>query len=392
MLGKVIQGLVKSTIRNSVNFELAIDPLISQLEDSCPPREVIDRILTQKNQLTQALTQTQTALTTVTDTSSTIEDILNVINVTINVIKALPIPTSVPPGIGIPLNVINGFSSTLDTLGTLVKNGSAVVGQVEPAIDIISNSINTIQDKLSQLDNLIAGCLIEETEGLTDSEKEEFFNDLGINLNTEDVSEDNLNANSNDPLVYKGFTIRLDTNAGNKFSFPQRRAIGENQTTGQKITGPFSYSASTQVLVDTIKFEIDKITQPTLAEVTDQIPTSPPPSDPTPPSPPLNPTPSILDNSGGGEVSNVVANTYLPFGSPGDNLEVRSRGGKLWQYRTSQKKWNDFYPNFSPFQSKGTFDGEVKSITNRDTFPFTTFYYKWNQKLYKWEFDYQESI
>ena len=109
MLGKVIQGLVKSAIKNAVNFELAIDPLIAELEKSCPPRETIDRILTQKNQLTQALTQTQTALTTITDTSSTIDTVLTRVNQAVQVIKLLPIPSSVPPGIGIPLNVINGF-------------------------------------------------------------------------------------------------------------------------------------------------------------------------------------------------------------------------------------------------------------------------------------------
>lgn len=387
MLGKVIQGLVKNTVRNAVNFETAIDPLIAQLEESCPPREVIDRILTQKNQLTQALTQTQTALTTITDTSSTIDTVLTGVNTAVQTIKLLPIPSSVPPGIGIPLNVINGFSSALDTLGTIIKEGQGTVAQVTPAIDIITNNINTIQDKLSQLDNLVAGCLIDETEGLTDDEKEEFFNNLGINFNTEDVDEDTLNANSNDPLTYKGFIITLDTNAGNKFSFPQRRAIAENKNTGQKLVGPFSYSSSTQVLIDTIKFEIDKITKPTLAEATNDIAMAPAPADPTPPPAPPNP-PSTSGTAGTAGTSGTSSTpNYTPFNGPGSNLEVKSQGGKLWQYRSSQRKWTEFYPNYSPFTVKGAFDGETKNIDNRNAFPMVRYIYKWSDKYYKWDLD-----
>ena len=387
MLGKVIQGLVKSAIKNTVNFELAIDPLISQLEDSCPPREVIDRILTQKNQLTQALTQSQTALTTVTDTSSTLEDVLSGIQIAVKAIKFLTAP--IPPFT--PALVINTFSDSLDLLSTLLKEGKGTVKQITPAVKIISGNIANIQDKLSQLDNLIAGCLIGETEGLTDDEKEEFFNNLGINFNTEDVDEDTLNVNSNDPLTYKGFTITLDTNAGNKFSFPQRRAIAENKKTGQKLVGPFSYSSSTQVLIDTIKFEIDKITKPTLAEATNDIAVSPVPADPTPP-----PTPSsTVGNSQNTSPSTplpIPPNPYTPFNGPGDNLEVKSRGGKLWQYRSSQTKWTEFYPNYTPFNLKGAFDGEVKEITNRDSFPIVRYNYKWNSKYYKWDLDSTEEL
>ena len=385
MLGKVIQGLVKSAIKNSINFELAIEPLITQLEESCPPREVIDKILTQKNQLTQALTQSQTALTTVTDTSSTLEDVLSGIQIAVKAIKFLPAP--IPPFT--PALVINTFSDSLDLLSTLLKEGKGTVKQITPAVKIISGNITNIQSKLSQLDNLIAGCLIGETEGLTNDEKEEFFNNLGINLSVGDINEDNLNANSNDPLVYKGFNITLDTNAGNKFSFPQRRAIAENKQTGQKLQGPFSYSSSTQVLIDAIKFEIDKITKPTLAEATNDIPSTPAPADPTPPQVPPTPSSSTIEDSG---VNNLGGNRYVPFNGPGENLEVKSRGGKLWQYRASQKVWTDFYPNYSPFTMPGTFDSEVKQITDRDNFPVIRYNYKWSSKYYKWNLDSTEEL
>ena len=389
MLGKVIQGLVKSAIKNAVNFELAIDPLIAELEKSCPPRETIDKILTQKNQLTQALTQTQTALTTITDTSSTLNDVLTGLKVASRAIKFLPAP--IPPFT--PALVVNTLSDGLDTLSTLIKEGKGVTKEIKSTVKIVSDSITKIQDKLSQLDNLLAGCLVGETEGMTDGEKEEFFTNLGINFNTEDVDEGTLSANSNDPLTYKGFTIILDTNAGNKFSFPQRRAIAENEKTGQKLVGPFSYSSSTQVLIDTIKFEIDKITKPTLAEATNDIVMAPAPADPTPPPAPPNP-PSTSGTTGtsgtSGTSSPPPPPDYTPFNGPGDNLEVKSQGGKLWQYRASQRKWREFYPNYSPFTVKGTVDGETKNIDNMNA--MTRYVYKWSSKYYRWDFDEQKNL
>ncbi len=391
MLGKVIQGLVKSAIKNAVNFELAIDPLITELEKACPPRETIDRILTQKNQLTQALTQTQTALTTITDTSSTISDVLTKLQVAVKGLKFLPTP--IPPFT--PALVVNTLSDSLDTLSILIKEGKGTVKSVKPAVKIISDSITKIQDKLSQLDNLIAGCLIDETEGMTDDEKEEFFTNLGINFNTEEVDEDILNANSNDPLTYKGFTIILDTNAGNKFSFPQRRAIAENEKTGQKIVGPFSYSSSTQVLIDTIKFEIDKITKPTLAEATNDIALSPVPADPTPPPPSTSGTAGTAGTSGtSGTSSSTPSSDYTPFDGPGTvNGEVRLKGGKYFRYLSQPKKWVDHYPSYEPFTRKGIYPGELNAKYIDATDPTSGLpvkhedKYNWSEILFKWVFD-----
>jgi len=264
----IISGLIKKATKSVVNFEIAIDPLLAQFANSCPSKPELDKIIKQKNQLSQALTQTQGALTTLTDTSTTINGVITGVDIAVKIIKALPLPTSVPPGIGIPLNVINGFSSALDKLGDILKSGKATVGQVAPALKTITTDIAKIQDKLSQLDKSLAKCLEAQTMGMTDEEKEAYFTSLGIDLKSTPTTgdgtqpgetlEDRLSPNSTNPYVYKDYTIILDTNSGNKFSFPERRAIATNKA-GEQIVGPWSYSASTQVLVDGVKFQIDKL-------------------------------------------------------------------------------------------------------------------------------------
>jgi hypothetical protein len=277
-LGGIVSLLVKNAVKSAVKFELAIDPIIARFESQCPPKNELDKILQQKNQLSQAITQIETSLTSLSSTGSTIDSIVTGVKAGVTLIKALPVPSSVPPGVGIPLNVINGFSDTLDTLGILLKEFGGVTSQIAPSLQIITGTLSTVNVKLSTLDGLLAGCLQSETEGMTDLEKEEFFQSLGIDLSSPDNTggsnnpnngaegentdvnetlENRLSPNSNNPIVYKGFTITLDNDAGNQFSFPSRRAIGTNEE-GVKIVTSFSFSSSTQVLVDAIKFQIDQ--------------------------------------------------------------------------------------------------------------------------------------
>ena len=277
-LGGIVSLLVKNAVKSAVKFELAIDPIIARFEGTCPPKAELDKILQQKNQLSQAITQIETSLTSLSSTGSTIDSIVTGVKAGVTLIKALPIPSSVPPGVGIPLNVINGFSDTLDTLGILLKEFGGVTSQIAPSIQIITGTLSAVNVKLSTLDGLLVGCLEAETEGMTNLEKEEFFQSLGIDLSSPDNTggsnnpnngaegentdvnetlESRLSPNSNNPIVYKGFTITLDNDAGNQFSFPSRRAIGVNEE-GVKIVTPFSFSSSTQVLIDAVKFQIDQ--------------------------------------------------------------------------------------------------------------------------------------
>lgn len=270
-LGTIIAGLVRNAARSLVNFELAIDPLIERLQQSCPPKIELEIIIKQKNSITTALTQTQTSLNTMVQTGQTVNGIINVTDIAVRVIKNLPLPTSVPPGVGIPISVINRFTDTLIKLSDLIKTNKGVVASIAPAVQSLNGDIQTILDKLAQLDTLLAGCLEEQTVNLTDEEKEDYFTSLGINLNTLDTTsdpqvnlvggqalEDSLAPNSNDPLIYKDFKLVLDNDKENKLSFPRRRIVATRITDGVQIVGDYSFSASTQILVDEVKFKIDK--------------------------------------------------------------------------------------------------------------------------------------
>ena len=270
-LGTVIAGLVRNAARSLVNFELAVDPLIERLQQSCPPKVELEIIIRQKNSIATALTQTQTALNTMVQTGQTVTGIINIADIAVRVIKNLPLPTAVPPGVGIPINVINRFTDTLIKLSDLIKVSKGVVSSIAPAVQSLNNDIQTILSALARLDVLLVGCLEADTVGLTDEEKEDYFTSLGINLNTLDTTsspevniaggqalEDSLAPNSNTPLIYKDFKLIIDNDKENTLSFPRRRIVATRITDAVQIVGDYSFSASTQILVDEVKFQIDK--------------------------------------------------------------------------------------------------------------------------------------
>ena len=451
--GGIVGSMVKNATKSAVKFELAIDPLIAQLQKSCPPRAEIDKILAQKNQLEQALTQIQSSLDSLTGTGNKVNRVLSTVDTSISVIKALPVPTSVPPGVGIPLNIITTLSDTLDTLGIIVKEGKGVISQVAPSTQIITDIISKVQSKLAQLEGLIVGCLEAETEGMSDDEKEAYFSSLGIDLTSKDASnsganslngndtiqnetlEDRLSPNSPNPVVYKGFTLTIDSDAGNKFSFPSRRAVGVNEE-GVKIKTPFSFSSSTQVLLDTVKWEIDKLDKLELQRLSEeaalkaiedarreelakiqqrkQIATEEGKTA-------FKAGKKITDNpflrvdtylrifweNGWNEakrVSSLVKESprsnsnlsftkptpsYSPFNGPGSNGEIRIKSGKFYRYLAQFKKWVNHTPSPAPFQVLGNANGEQKTLERfQNVGGFNTRIvdtYLWNSTLYKWE-------
>lgn len=277
-LGNVIGGLVRNAATSLVNFELAVDPIIERLQQACPPKAELEAIIRQKNSITAALTQTQTALNTIVQTGQTVNGIINVTDIAVRVIKNLPLPTSVPPGIGIPINVINRFTDTLIKLSDLIKTNRGIISSIAPAIQSLNNDIQTILNALARLDVLLSGCLEAATADLTDEEKEAYFTSLGINLSALDTTsspevnlaggqalEDSLAPNSNNPLIYKDFKFVLENDKENTLSFPRRRIVATRITDAVQIIGNYSFSASTQILVDEVKFQVDKYLNEQLA-------------------------------------------------------------------------------------------------------------------------------
>jgi hypothetical protein len=268
MISKLISSLTQNAVKSSVKSEIAIDKIIEKFKEGCPPKEDLKKIITQKNQMVNALSTVQGILTSLTKTGQTLEGVITGLQVGVQVIKLLPVP--IPPFT--PLSVTNTMADTLDTLGDLLKKGKGDVGMIPGALEGVIPMIESTIDKLNQLDLLINKCV--EEQNLTQEEVGTLLNnDIGPFSSSKDNEEYNKNLleqlqpGSNNPLLYKGFKLEIQYDPKNEFSFDSRR-IQALQTFKDKnktkkiilynlVNNSYSYSSSVEVLINETKFRID---------------------------------------------------------------------------------------------------------------------------------------
>ena len=284
-LNKLIAKKVNGVIKNSTKMDIVIDSLIDKFKDQCPPKAELLLIVSQKNQIQGGLEQIVSAFEPVNTAAETTETIVNTVSSAVRVIKAIPIPTSYPPGVGIPINVITLLADSLDMLGDLLKGAKVSLKIVPLATSQITSAATNIIRKLQQLDILFDGCIQDLIidEGLTPSQIQDLaleinnvaatsgnFDNIGLNSSTEENLLNSLSPNSPNQYLYKGFIFEIQYEVGNEFSFPSRRIRVENINLNDKNVykgvvlynlegGRYSFSSSVQVLINEARFRIDNL-------------------------------------------------------------------------------------------------------------------------------------
>lgn len=376
---------------------------------------------------------------TITSTISSLEDITIVTDKIMSVAKtgitaaklgALGIPTAPFP---ITAGVITGISDTIKILGDLVKENE---GKIEPLNSIVEKNkedLIPIVEEFSTIDpfigmgiNFISFIkLLLKYPGLTqqdiDLAKQETTTQLqnsmsqspGPDFSTSDseanaiadkILQDQLDPNSPQPFFYKGFKLTIEFDPNNTFSIPSRRIKGENfqkvklysvppdTGTGEVNTSSkYSFTTSTQVLLEEVKFNIDQYLKSQSESVQiktvqlDNIPdfqsflNSPVTQKPT--------TSTSGTNGSSGRSGNSGLN---PFGTEGSiHGQVRFRGGQAWRWLgESENRWVKHTTSFTPFNRKGVYNGEEK-IQEDNLYANK---YRWSEVLYKWEFKSREIL
>jgi len=158
-LGKLLVKSTTRAIKNTAKFELAVDNLIEKFSEACPPKNQLLQIVKQKNQIQSALQNVLGEFSRVNSVVDTTKTIVTTVGTAVKVIKAIPLPTSVPPGVGIPVNVITLLADSLDTLGDLVKGAKASLKIVPPVAKTITSSAEVVLTKLSSLDGVLNVCI-----------------------------------------------------------------------------------------------------------------------------------------------------------------------------------------------------------------------------------------
>jgi len=261
-LGKLVTGILSRSTKSLTKIEGQVDDVIAKLKDGCPPAKELQAFIKKKNLLLKGIGQVQKLLESLIKTGKIVSTSLTALDIATTIIKVLPVPSSFPPGVGVPLGVINTLSSLLDFLADQIKTGKGLVGSIDPSVNLIKDLLGRLQQKFTELDVLLGVCL--DKADLSPEEKAALSAELNVSQNSSSpvanavdtkALEASLTPNSNNPYTYKGWTFIIDKDIKNTYSFPKRRIIATKET--QKLLGEFSFSSSTDVLVDEMKFRID---------------------------------------------------------------------------------------------------------------------------------------
>jgi hypothetical protein len=278
---------------------------------------VLDGIESALNGVIQTVNVIKGTLNTITAPLNTLETVASTLNTLVSVlenaiiiVKAIPIPLGSPVGVGVPANVVTGFADILVKTDKQIEKIKPPLEAVPDAIATVNrilipivaslNLFDPIFQKIIQIITFIK--LLLQPGPVSQADVDETLSSITSNIQeslaiTAGPSESSSNATANkianDTLLfllesgnytYRGFRLTLEFDSTNTFNFPARRikafreisadnafnetgeAFGvtlyssppDQGAGGVNTSSPYSFSSSTQVLVDETIFNIDQ--------------------------------------------------------------------------------------------------------------------------------------
>ena len=109
-----------------------------------------------KNKLQGALDTLRSPITTLEKLADTLGKVIPTLKTVVTIIRNLPLPTAVPPGVGLPATVLNNFSNTLDVMKVTIDKIDGPISVVSDGVKEIVKVITPLLGKLKLLDPIFA--------------------------------------------------------------------------------------------------------------------------------------------------------------------------------------------------------------------------------------------
>jgi len=223
-------------------------PKISDIQNqiTCPTQAELSRIISRKNRLVKQLNR---LLKVIQSTEKFINSIKKFISTSSKTILGLDIaslalPSSIPPGIGIPVGVINKSGDIINLLKNQIKGEQGKIDNLTSPLTLLKSVITQALQYLSLLDNLVQYCY-------PDANQEQISAELTAITTDESNQESPVVTNVN------GFTMGVETEPqSSTLSVKRRRAIATNKQGVIMLTGEWSFSSIDQILIDELVFYI----------------------------------------------------------------------------------------------------------------------------------------
>jgi len=238
-IGVLANYLISTISIGNKKIENLVDKVNTQIKDIKIEQDIIKcKLLVNRAKL--IITQNKQQLKTIRDILVIIEVILPLIDTILLIFKSNPIPSAVPPGIGIPLGTINTIDSKSKTLDDIKTAAGIILAIINQVISKLIDDLNYQESRLLPIEGLLEN-------------------------NIDAINSANLKSNNGLGYLsgydYKGFKffIKEENNPqfvvqGNK----RRYAIAVNIIGREVIQSSFSFTLAPDVLVEELKLQIDR--------------------------------------------------------------------------------------------------------------------------------------
>lgn len=134
--------------------------LRASFANQCPTQENLVRIMQERDNLMKQAANYEKRLDRIRKVPKRLRNMSKSLLATVRVLKKVPIPTSVPPGFGVPLGLTNSFADMLH----LAKEYAIQARDDADAIDEILNSpvdtLGIVRSSLESLDGPLQACIV----------------------------------------------------------------------------------------------------------------------------------------------------------------------------------------------------------------------------------------
>ena len=211
---------------------------------SCPTPLELSKIISRKNKTVKQLNNALKIIDNTTKALGITGGAITSLEIAFNILKALPLPSSIPPGIGLPLNVILGVQDSKDNIGKIITSLKTTNAGLLTILVLLRQVLTQAVQYLNLLDGLIQHCA-------PDSSQEQLARELTLLTQQQTQQESPVVINVN------GFTMKVETEVTDK-SLKRRRAIAVNQSNVVMLKGEWSFSSIDQILIDELVFYIQQ--------------------------------------------------------------------------------------------------------------------------------------
>ena len=214
----------------------------TEQKDLCPSPSELENLLRVKQNLEENILRLNRNLEPTQQTVQTIQSTTGAVNSIIRTVKALPIPAK-----WVTIGITATFSDILDNTKEFLKELNAEAGNLNYTISNTQDAFLEVASKLNDIETILNLC---STEQSSTSEFQNFITTLNQERNQNPLSEE-----------YKGYRIEIKNDPDSPTIAPRRFAVAIAPTGAVVYKGPPSFSSSTKILIEEVKFYIDQLTR-----------------------------------------------------------------------------------------------------------------------------------